>query len=188
LREIFKRLKLISDAIKVDDVESVKLQLDRLKSLDLDDDVKRIVENLENENYNLLDIERYLEKQKHSIVKDDDATEKLKSELKMLEKEFRELAHKKSEYLNTIEEFNTQYSLKLGTVIRKVLSLKRGIPYREVADKENSVINYENVKSKQYLLDIINHIVDLEYRRESIKTIRYGCYGRTGLYIQFLVL
>jgi len=40
---------------------------------------------------------------------------------------------------------------------------------REVADIENSVINYEDVESKRYLLDIINHIVDLEYRRESIK-------------------
>ena len=40
---------------------------------------------------------------------------------------------------------------------------------REVANKENSVINYEDVQSRKYLLDIINHIVDLEYRRESIK-------------------
>jgi len=164
LREIFKRLKLISDAIKVDDVESVKLQLDRLKSLDLDDDVKRIVENLEDENYDLLDIESYLEKQKHSIVKDDDATEKLKSELKMLEKEFRELAHKKSEYLNTIEEFNTQYSLKLGTIIRKVLSLKRGIPYREVADKERRLKSVKELylKEKKELEKLKSYITTLE--------------------------
>ncbi|RKX95389.1 MAG: hypothetical protein DRP84_04400 [Spirochaetes bacterium] len=40
---------------------------------------------------------------------------------------------------------------------------------REVAEKENSVINYENVENKKYLMKIINHIVDLEYRRESIK-------------------
>ena len=164
MREIFKRLKLISDAIKVDDVESVKLQLDRLKSLDLDDDVKRIVENLEDENYDLLDIESYLEKQKHSIVKDDDATEKLKSELKMLEKEFRELAHKKSEYLNTIEEFNTQYSLKLGTIIRKVLSLKRGIPYREVADKERRLKSVKELylKEKKELEKLKSYITTLE--------------------------
>ncbi len=40
---------------------------------------------------------------------------------------------------------------------------------RKVADKENSVINYEDIKNKRYLEDIINHIVDIEYRRESIR-------------------
>ncbi len=45
----------------------------------------------------------------------------------------------------------------------------KGEEARKVADMENSVINYESIENKKYLDDIINRIVDIEYRRESIK-------------------
>jgi len=164
LREIFERLKLISNAIKIGDEESIKLQVDRLKSLDLDDEVQKIVDDLMEDSYNQSNIENYLARHNRSIVEEDSVTVELKSKLKVLEREFQELTHKKSEYLNIVEEFNTQYSLKLGTIIRKVLSLKRGIPYREVADKERKLKSIKELylKEKQELEKLKSHIATLE--------------------------
>lgn len=164
MREILERLKLIYSAIEIGDKESIKLQIDRLRSLDLDNEAQKIVNDLENANYKLSEIKRYIDQEDHAIASEDDLTIGLKSELKILEKEFQELTHEKSEYLNLIEDFNRQYSLQLGTIIRKVLSLKRGIPYREVADKERELngIKESYLKEKQGLEKLKSYMVTLE--------------------------
>lgn len=170
MREILRRLKLISDAIKTDNEESVKLEIDGLKTLDLDDEVRHIVEHLEDGDRNLLAINIYLKKQHYCIAEVDDATKALKSELTLLEKEFQELSHEKGRCLNTIDDFNTQYSLKLGTLIRKVLSLKRGIPYRGVADKEKRLKSAKELylEEKKDLEKLKSDISSLEFELDSI--------------------
>ena len=79
----------------------------------------------------------------HKIVKKEEI-EDLKAELKRSEDQLQELTLTKNEYIGTIEEFNTQYSIRLGNIIRKVLSLKRGIPYRQVIQK---VQKFDEIKS-----------------------------------------
>jgi len=44
---------------------------------------------------------------------------------------------------------------------------------REVASKENSVLEFEVPDSREYLKEILNRIVDIEYRRESMKLAGY---------------
>jgi len=44
---------------------------------------------------------------------------------------------------------------------------------RDVASMENSVLNFEIQNYNEYLKEIINRIVDVEYRRESIKLATY---------------
>jgi len=44
---------------------------------------------------------------------------------------------------------------------------------RSVASMENSVLTYENENYDEYLVEIINRIVDVEYRRESMRLASY---------------
>jgi N-acetylmuramoyl-L-alanine amidase len=44
---------------------------------------------------------------------------------------------------------------------------------RSVASMENSVLTYENENYDEYLMEIINRIVDVEYRRESMRLASY---------------
>jgi len=44
---------------------------------------------------------------------------------------------------------------------------------REVASKENSVLEFEVPETREYLKDILNRIVDIEYRRESMRLASY---------------
>ena len=100
----------------------------------------------------------------HKIVKKEEI-EDLKAELKRSEDQLQELTLTKNEYIGTIEEFNTQYSIRLGNIIRKVLSLKRGIPYRQVIQKvqkfdeiksnyQKNKIEYEELKREKESLEI----------------------------------
>jgi len=102
-------------------------------------------------------------KKLQKIVKQEEI-EDIKIELKKAEDELQNLTFIKNEYINTIEEFNTQYSIRLGNIIRKVLSLKRGIPYRQVIEKvqkfdeiknsyKKSKIEYEELKRKKESLE-----------------------------------
>lgn len=56
---------------------------------------------------------------------------KLKSELKSLETQFQNLLVQKIEHLDDIEEFNREYNLRLGEIIKSILSFKKEILYRQ---------------------------------------------------------
>ncbi|NBK98326.1 MAG: hypothetical protein EOM50_09935 [Erysipelotrichia bacterium] len=101
---------------------------------------------------------------KPSVNKDievvqDKELEKLKKELKKLENKLQELIEKKVECLNDIEEFNQQYNLQLGELIKSILNLKKEILHHKTIKKRTCKDQYqEDFKTLEDTKDTINEL------------------------------
>lgn len=101
---------------------------------------------------------------KPSVTKDmevvqDKELEKLKKELKKLENKLQELIEKKVECLNDIEEFNQQYNLQLGELIKSILNLKKEILHNKTLKKRTCKNQYqEDFKTLEDTKDTINEL------------------------------
>lgn len=138
MHQILKRLELIKTSITIEDQEIIELQISRLSTMSIDADVQNIVEKLSHHDYGsvIADIESYLIRYSGVVIYEDKETQGLKLELKVLENELQELSEQKNDYLNELNEFNTQYTLRLGELIQNILNLKKEIQYRFYKAKE----------------------------------------------------
>lgn len=139
MQHILKRLELIKTSIAIEDEEIIELQVFKLSTMPIDDDVQEILTKLSNSDYGsaVVEIENYLSRYSGVAVYEDKELGGLKLELKVLEAKLQELSAEKNEYLNDIHEFNVQYNLHLGDVIRKILELKKEILYKKTIFKNN---------------------------------------------------
>jgi chromosome segregation ATPase len=133
MEQILKRLELIKTGIAIEDEEIIEMQTLKIASLNADDDVEEILRQLEDSNFAgaLAGIEEYLTRYSGVVLYLDQELGGLKMELKALESELQLLSEEKNDYLNEINEFNIQYNLHLGGVIRKILELKNEILYHK---------------------------------------------------------
>ena len=154
MHQILKRLELIKTSIAIEDNEIIELQISKLSSMNVDGDVKHILEKLSNNNLGsvIADIEDYLNRYSGVVIYEDKEIQGLKLELKVLENQLQELSEQKSEYLNELNEFNTQYTLRLGELIQNILKIKKDIQYRFFKAKEDSfqsvMDDYEDAKEE----------------------------------------
>jgi chromosome segregation ATPase len=154
VHQILKRLELIKTSIAIEDHEIIELQISKLTTMPVDEDVKSILVKLSNRDFGsvIADIENYLTRYSGVVVYEDKEIQGLKMELKVLENQLQELSEQKSEYLNDISEFNTQYTLRLGELIQNILKIKKDIQYRFFKAKEDafqSVMDeYEEAKEE----------------------------------------
>lgn len=98
---------------------------------------------------------------------------KLKKELKSLELKLQTLIEQKTEYLNNIEEFNREYNLHLGELIRTILNLKKEILYKKTIKQQKQKEKYNEDKqifeeTKETINELNNTIDELEEALESI--------------------
>ena len=147
MQQILKRLELIKTSIVIEDEEIIELQVAKLSSMDVDDEVKKILQKIADCDYGsvVLDIENYIAKYSGVVVYEDKELQGLRLELKVLENRLQELSEQKNEYINTINEFNTKYNLVLGDLIQKILHLKQEILYLETISKNSE---YQRRKDK----------------------------------------
>ncbi len=155
MKEILKRLELIKTSIDIDDEELIALQIDRLNNLEIDEEVKEIVSMLKKLDFgnSMVAIERYLEKYSGVVVYEDSELQGLRLELKALENKLQILSEDKNNCLNEIDEFNTLYSLKVGSIIEQILKLKKGLLKEQLnrvdeIDKDNLYQEYEEIKAE----------------------------------------
>jgi hypothetical protein len=104
---------------------------------------------------------------------DDNELNKLKKELKSLELKLQTLLEQKTEYLNNIEEFNREYNLHLGELIRTILNLKKEILYKKTIKQEKQKEKYNEDKqtfeeTKETIDELRNTIDELKEALESI--------------------
>jgi len=137
MQHILKRLELIKTSIVIEDEEIIELQVAKLSTMPIDDDVRAILTKLSNSDYGsaVVEIENYLSRYSGVVLYQDGELSGLKMELKVLEGKLQELSEEKNEYLNELSEFNTQYSLHLGEVIRSILELKKELLYKKTLFK-----------------------------------------------------
>lgn len=155
LKEILQQFILIKEAMETNDNECIPLMLENLSLFDLDNEALLILYKIKQKNHKeaLADIDKFINANSDKSIFEDQKLNRLKEELNAVEQELHKLQDEKSRYLLIIDEFNTQYSLKLGELIRKVLSLKRGAPYRQVVDKVkkfNQIKQIYNEKQEEY--------------------------------------
>ena len=178
---IESRLKLLSLALQHKDSDIVEVIISKvLEQNDLDKQVVDIISNIEfNMILNLFEhsineINDYLNKKPTTIVKyEDKELKELKQQLKKLEIKFQELIEEKTEYLNDIEEFNTQYSLHLGELIRTILNLKKEILYKKTIKNQKLKKQYKANKDicdeiKQTIVELKNTVTELEEILETL--------------------
>lgn len=175
MTQILKRLEIIKSSIAIEDEEVIELQVMKLQKLDIDDDVKAIVTNLEAMNYAkaMKDIEAYLSKYCGVVKYVDSEVQGLRLELKTLESKLQELVEQKAEYLNNIEEFNREYNLHLGELIKDILNFKREILYKKTIKQQKQKAKYQEdiqtfQESKETIEELKSTIAELEEALESI--------------------
>ena len=178
---IESRLKLLSLALQHKDSDIVEVIISKvLEQNDLDKQVVDIISNIEfNMILNLFEhsineINDYLNKKPTTIVKyEDKELKELKQQLKKLEIKFQELIEEKTEYLNDIEEFNTQYSLHVGDLIKTILNLKKEILYKKTIKNQKLKKQHKANKdicdeTKQTIDELKNTVTELEEILENI--------------------
>jgi chromosome segregation ATPase len=169
MKQIIKRLEIIKSSITIDDEDIIELQVIKLKELDTDSGVKNILKKLENQDYGsaMNDIENYIKQHTGIVEYVDSEVIGLKLELKSLEKKLQSLSQEKTEYLNDIEEFNTQYNIHLGEITRNILNLKKDILYKQTQKQQKLKDKYKEDNqiyqdSKDTIEEIKESIRDLE--------------------------
>jgi uncharacterized coiled-coil DUF342 family protein len=169
MQQILKRLELIKTSISLEDEEIIALQISTIKTLNPDDDVSDILEKLLQHNYAsaITAIESYLAKQTGLVSYADKEVQGLKLELKVLERTLQSLTSKKNECINDIEDFNHEYSVKLGAFIHRLLELRENILFQKILEKQQvfDTLNQEYIILKQKTEDAIEQ---LEKSKESL--------------------
>jgi len=147
ITQILKRLEIIKSSITIEDEEIIELQISKILSLDIDidDEVQTILQKLKNAQYSdaSMMIDAYLLKFSGVTIYVDPELSGLKLELKTLENRFQELFEQKTEYLNALDEFNREYNLHVGDIIKSILNLKKEILYKQTIKLQNLKTKYQ---------------------------------------------
>ena len=175
MTQILKRLEIIKSSIAIEEDEIIELQIMKLNKLDIDDDVQKIIFHLEENEYSeaLKIIDVYLLKYSGVVLYDDKELAGLKLELKSLEAKLQSLIEEKTEYLNDIDEFNSQYNLHLGELIKSILNLKKEILYKKTIQQQKLKEKHKEdeqtfQETKETIDELKSTIAELEDALESI--------------------
>jgi len=168
MTEILKRLELIKTAISIEDEEIIELQVSKLKNLETDDKIKNILDMLYDCDYGkaMVAIDDYALKYDSLVLYDDKELQGLKLELKVLENRLHELNVERDEYQNNVNEFNTQYSLYLGDLIKKILELSKEILHRKTTKKKQG---FQTLKAQYNQLK--EEYLDLRVQKDELQKV-----------------
>jgi hypothetical protein len=173
--------------LKWDELKS-NIEILEKDNKELDNEITKILENDSFKNYKSQNFEYFhttkvklnsLIKQnrpkinKLPKVEKDEELENLKKELKSLEEKLQNLVIEKTEYLNNIEEFNIQYNIHLGDIIKSILSLKKEILYKKTIKYQKIKDTYEEEiktfdETKDTITELKETISELEEALENI--------------------
>ncbi len=164
--KILKRLELIKTAIAIEDEEIIGLQIQKLKTFTIDDKVEKILKLLKADEYAdaLVCIEEYMQEYSGVVIYEDKEIGALRLELKVLEHKLQVSSEEKNEYLNDINEYNIEYNLYLGEILRRILQLKEGLLQRKVKEKKDTFdrIRNEYKSLKQEVSDLEDELEKLD--------------------------
>lgn len=180
------RLKLLSLALKYQDEDIIEILISKTLQIEnLDKEVVDIIHNVEFDlkfshfEDSINQINEYLKRKpkakikKAVVISEDIEIKELKQELKSLEEVLQQLVEEKTEYLTNIEEFNIQYNLHLGELLKTILNLRKEILYKKTIKQQKLKDKYEKdikicEETKVTIDEIKETIVQLEEVLESI--------------------
>jgi hypothetical protein len=180
------RLKLLSLALKYQDEDIIEILISKTLQIEnLDKEVVDIIHNVEFDlkfshfEDSINQINEYLKRKpkvkikKAVVISEDIEIKELKQELKSLEEVLQQLVEEKTEYLTNIEEFNIQYNLHLGELLKTILNLRKEILYKKTIKQQKLKDKYEKdiktcEETKVTITEIKETIVELEEVLENI--------------------
>jgi hypothetical protein len=178
--EIIKRLEIINNAIAIEEDDLIAMQLIKLKSFVLDQQAQKIVDLIEARHFEMVSqlIHQYKQSHHGMVLFEDEATQGLRYELKLLENNLNSLTEEKNEYERQLHEFNAEYVLRLGGLIEQILCLRFRHYAKIVVDHpefsseaEYAQQTYESFKqnSEQQLQDLPNPLT--EEQKKELKSL-----------------
>ncbi|SFV57590.1 COG4886: Leucine-rich repeat (LRR) protein [hydrothermal vent metagenome] len=121
MEEIIKYLELIKSSIDLDNKEVLLTQIDKIKALDLDNNIIHLVSLLDRNQFNLSSI--LIDR----IILEEREVQRLKLEKKELEDRLYSLTQEKNYLLYVIDNFNKLYYKELGYLVKEILKIKKYI-------------------------------------------------------------
>jgi len=162
MKEILRRLELIKVSIGLEDFDVILSQIEKLKTLGCDDEVKHIIELLEQDRLDVavVMITKYYKRYFPLVQEEEREIKSLKKELSQLEDELNYLSEQKSLYIHQIDEFNSTYFRELGGLTKKIFQeremlLELQIKNAKIEDKGFIEVFLEEAKSDHLLFDEI---------------------------------
>ena len=150
MKEILKRLEIIKSCISIEDEDSLYPQVSKLKSLNIDNEVKNIIHLIEANDFQKVIslIEQYIANFTSIVVYEDREIQGLKLELKVFEKELLNLSCELEEYHNQINSFNQKYHQELGSLIEEILILREEY-FQALYKNDKQKYEYEYFEAKK---------------------------------------
>ncbi len=160
MKEILRRLELIKVSIGLEDIDVIISQIEKLKTLQIDDEVYHIIDLLEQDRLDVavVMITKYYKRYFPLVQEEEREIKALKKELSHLEDELNYLSEQKSLYIHQIDEFNSTYFRELGTLTRKIFQeremlLELQIRNARIEDKGFIEVFLEEAKKDHLLFD-----------------------------------
>jgi hypothetical protein len=145
---IIKRLEVIKNLISLEEEEEICLHIIKLKTLQLNDDVKIIISYLENKAFSkaIPKIEKFISNHRNLAIFVDPEIEALRFEAKTLEFQLQQLSDEKAELEKLIREFEVRHNKELGLIILKILQYRKE-QHKETPQEEETKNDYESFYS-----------------------------------------
>jgi len=154
---ILKRLDIIKNAVAIEDEELIAMQVAKLQDLPMDAKVKQILALISTKRFQYVIqlIEQYKHDNSGVMVFQDPQIQGLKLELKLLENRLNELTDTQADLERQINEFNSDYMRRLGSLIEAILKKRAELFSHDTAEQQEAQQDYENFEQslKQQLQD-----------------------------------
>lgn len=126
MKQVVKRLELISAAISLGENEIIISQTKKLRDFPLDTDAQAITSMLEKRSYEevITKINNYLKRFSDISAYEDPRVEGIRVQIKTFEHDLISLSHKKYETIKNIFSFNSRYHNSLGEIVENILKLE----------------------------------------------------------------
>ena len=144
--DLLKRLDIIKNAVAMEDEELIAMQVAKLQALPLDARVKQILTLITAKQFQYVIqlIEQYKQDNSGVMVYEDPQIKGLKLELKVLENRLNELTDTQAELERQINEFNSEYMQRLGSLIEEILKKRAKLPSDNPEQQQEAQQDYEN--------------------------------------------
>jgi chromosome segregation ATPase len=166
MNKLIQRLDIIKNAVAMEDENLIAMQLQELEQLALNGTVQHIIELIKSQSYEdvIQLIEDYKNKNSGMVVFEDPKVQGLRLELKVLEKKLKNLTEKKKDYTIEIDDFNREYSLRLGAIIQQILSLEEKILHQRIIKEEQAFQAKKEAfnKAKEAVKSTKKQVVEIE--------------------------
>ena len=127
LNKIIKRLEILKNYIQLEDIDDVKTESNKLAVYDFNSDLRSIIQFIKEGvlAQAINTIEQFISKNNLILIWSDPEISALKLEIKLLENQLVSFDNEKTELEQLLHRFQRTHTLKVGTIISKILRLRK---------------------------------------------------------------